>query len=153
MHPMFRPLGSLLSQVARTLRDWRYGTETFVGILAITDSGGRVLLGRKRFRSLHPTNEVRRLRQDAPLLIDKTLFDEYFVADLVVANEHFVVHPVDFRVLLKEIAAGRIDAPEVDFDLGNFYERHKQLATNEPDVIRASVQRRYFFKSPSDKTA
>ncbi len=152
MHPVFRPLGSLLSRLLQSLRDRWSGTTTFTGILALADGGDRILLGRRRFRSLQPTQEIRRLREGAPLLIDKELYDNFFIAELVVANEHFIVHPVDFRVLLKEVVAGRVDAPEIKHDLADFYVRQKQLASVDPDVIRERTKRKFFFKSPSDKT-
>lgn len=82
-------------------------------VLAFTQSGERVLMGRDRFRSLRPTGVVRRFKGDTPIVVDLTLLSEQLIPEITVDGECFIVNSVDFGVLTRAVVNGELDEPEL----------------------------------------
>ena len=134
------PIVPIVRSLKRSVTDLFSNQHDLNGVLVVTRAGDRVLMGRSRFRSLRPTEIVRRFPSSAVLAVDETLLAEELISELAIDGEHFLVNPVDFKVLMAAAVTGKIDARYLAAQLKPFYDRAQSLRTYEPDAIRSAMK-------------
>ena len=135
------PIVPIVRSLKRAVSDLFSNQHELNGVLIFTRAGDRILMGRSRFRSLRPTEIVRRFASSAVLAVDETLLAEKLIPELTIDDEHFLVNSVDFKVLTAAAATGKIEARYLAAQLKPFYDRAQSLTTQEPDAIRSAIKR------------
>lgn len=144
--PATFPAGGLpIVPIARAAKRWATdifsGEHHLNGVLVFTRAGDRILMGRSRFRSLRPTDEVvRRFPSAAVPEIDEFLLAEELIPELTIDGEHFIVNSVDFKALMKAAVTGEVDARYLATQLKPLYDRSQSLATADPNAIRSAMK-------------
>ncbi|NNE95517.1 MAG: hypothetical protein HKN24_05760 [Acidimicrobiales bacterium] len=129
-----------MSRVLENVLAWRSGHEVVRGVLAFTGGGDRVLLGRKRFRSLRPTETLRYLGRNTQIEIDEELLETYALPELKIGDEFFRVNGTDFRALTRKVAAGKLIVPGLDSTLlTEMYRLSQRMSSGEPNDVRRAV--------------
>ena len=133
------PIVPALRSAVRAVTDPFRGEAVRNGVLAFTESGRRVFLGRKRFRATHPTDVVRQLPGDVPVTIDRELFHRDLIPELEIGDDHFIVNGVDFRVLTKVVVNEGIDEPLLAEQVRPYHDQLVSLAQDDPNAIRSVI--------------
>ncbi len=137
--PAFLPIAAV-SSVLENLWAWRSGHEVVRGVLAFTGGGDRVLLGRKRFRSLRPTETLRYLGRNTQIEIDEELLETYMLPELKIGDEFFRVNGTDFGALTRNVATGKLIVAGLDPPLlTKIYRLSRRMSSGEPNDIRRAV--------------
>ena len=134
------PVVPIVRSLTRAVTDLFTNQHHLNGVLAFTQAGERILMGRSRFRSLRPTGIVRRFPTNAVLAVNEALLAEELIPELTVDDEHFIVNSVDFKVLMAAVVTGKIESRYLAAQLKPFYDRVQSLATYEPDAIRSAME-------------
>ncbi len=123
------------------LRYWRNGQDSDEQLLALTASGGRVLIGRTMLGRVRPIGSVQRLTHNAPLVGSVERLSEAAEPILTIAGHTFQVNNYDFNKLLKAVFENGYPAPEFKKEFAAFYRHRKALRTQEPNSMRKQTSR------------
>lgn len=133
------PVLPMLRSVRTFISDLFAGDEVLHGVLAFTESGDRVLLGRSQFRSKTPTHIIRRIPREAPVSVNMPLLAEHLIPELIVGSDHFVVNSIDFGALTRAVGKGDLNEPALSEQLALYYEHSRTFRSYDPNKMREMI--------------